>query len=395
VKWWLSVVIIAFFYLALFIGVACKAEEAEEVKEVKFGWGLPLSGAAGALLGIPAKQALELANEWIGEFTVAGERYRWNLLIEDNMWTGAGGVATATKFIYEDGVKFMTQSGADAAGAAQTIVEESGVLMDTAAAPMEFFGPDEPHSIQISPTYLVDTPVLFKYVTTTYPEVKTIAIAMADSAFGHSVGEAAIDAAPYFGLDVVAVEWIPVGVTELYPLATKLVNINPDLIICDVVVLKSMRELGYKGRTAYISWGESYGEYIGYEYYQDAMIYQPNLYGVDLPHEVRAFFVELEQRYGGEPTQDPYFMATTLFLLTKVLEKAGTVDDMDRILETMHTETFDTWIGPVHFGGEELIGVNNIMLWPAAIHEIREEEYTPVFEMSADEAYELAVEVYK
>jgi ABC-type branched-subunit amino acid transport system substrate-binding protein len=395
VKRWLSVVIIAFFYLALFIGVACKAEEAEEVKEVKFGWGLPLSGAAGALLGIPAKQALELANEWIGEFTVAGERYRWNLLIEDNMWTGAGGVATATKFIYEDGVKFMTQSGADAAGAAQTIVEESGVLMDTAAAPMEFFGPDEPHSIQISPTYLVDTPVLFKYVTTTYPEVKTIAIAMADSAFGHSVGEAAIDAAPYFGLDVVAVEWIPVGVTELYPLATKLVNINPDLIICDVVVLKSMRELGYKGRTAYISWGESYGEYIGYEYYQDAMIYQPNLYGVDLPHEVRAFFVELEERYGGEPTQDPYFMATTLFLLTKVLEKAGTVDDMDRILETMHTETFDTWIGPVHFGGEELIGVNNIMLWPAAIHEIREEEYTPVFEMSADEAYELAVEVYK
>ena len=394
-KRWLSVVIIAFFYLALFIGVACKAEEAEEVKEVKFGWGLPLSGAAGALLGIPAKQALELANEWIGEFTVAGERYRWNLLIEDNMWTSAGGVATATKFIYEDGVKFMTQSGADAAGAAQTIVEESGVLMDTAAAPMEFFGPDEPHSIQISPTYLVDTPVLFKYVTTTYPEVKTIAIAMADSAFGHSVGEAAIDAAPYFGLDVVAVEWIPVGVTELYTLATKLVNINPDLIICDVVVLKSMRELGYKGRTAYISWGESYGEYIGYEYYQDAMIYQPNLYGVDLPHEVRAFFVELEQRYGGEPTQDPYFMATTLFLLTKVLEKAGTVDDMDRILETMHTETFDTWIGPVHFGGEELIGVNNIMLWPAAIHEIREEEYTPVFEMSADEAYELAVEVYK
>jgi hypothetical protein len=61
----------------------------------------------------------------------------------------------------------------------------------------------------------------------------------------------------------------------------------------------------------------------------------------------------------------------------------------------MHTETFDTWIGPVHFDGEELVGVDNIMLWPGTVHEIRGEEYTLVHEMSADEAYELAVEVYK
>ena len=394
-KNWLSVAAIVVFCLALVIGIACKGGEEEGVKEVKLGIGLPLSGFYGTVVGIPAMNAFELANEKIGEFTVAGERYRWNLIIEDNLWTGAGGVATATKFIFEDRVKMMHQSGADAAGAAQTICEESGVLMDMSTVPPELLGAGKPHSIQICPTYLVHTAVLFQYVTTAYPEVKTVAIAMDDSGFGHAVGEAAIDAAPYFGLDVVGVEWIPVGTTEYYPLATKLVDINPDLIICTVLTLQPMQELGYEGLTAYIAWAGSYGEWIGYENYQGAMIYQPNPYGADLPQEVRDFFIEIEERYGDEPSMGPYFTATILFVMTEVLKKAGTVDDVDRILEMIETETFDTWIGPVHFGGEELVGVNNIMLWPAAVHEIRGEEYTLVFEMSPDEAYELAVEVYK
>jgi len=397
-KSWLSVVAIVVLCLALVIGAACGGGGGgkEEVKEIKYGCALPLSGLYGTAVGIPAMHAYELANEKVGEFTVAGETYRWEPIFEDNMWTGAGGVATATKFIFDDGVKLMEMNGADAAGAAQTICEEAGVLMDTAAAPPELLGADKPHTTQICPTYLVDTPVLFKYVTETYPEVKTIAIAMSDNALGHSVGDAAIDAAPYFGFDVEDVEWIPAGTTELYPLATKLVNIDPDLIICDVLLLKVMREMGYEGRAAYISWFQSWGdEYLGWDHAQGYLIYQANAVGTDLPQEVKDFFVEIEERYGDEATQPAYYMATILYVMTEVLKKAGTVDDVDVILETMHTETFDTWIGPVHFGGEELIGVDNIMLWPGTVHEIRGEEYTLVYEMSADEAYDLAVEVYK
>ncbi|GAI96687.1 unnamed protein product, partial [marine sediment metagenome] len=39
-------------------------------------------------------------------------------------------------------------------------------------------GSDKPHSGQVCPTYLVHTAVLFQYVTETYPEVETVAIAM-------------------------------------------------------------------------------------------------------------------------------------------------------------------------------------------------------------------------
>ena len=113
-KKWLPLTAIVVLCLALVVGVACGGEEEEEgVKEVKFGFGLPLSGIYGAALGIPAKQGLELAIEKIGEFTVAGERYKWNLIFEDNGWDSEGGVASATKLIFEDGVDIMSQIGGD------------------------------------------------------------------------------------------------------------------------------------------------------------------------------------------------------------------------------------------------------------------------------------------
>ena len=398
-KRWLSAIAVVVLGLALVIGVACggggEDGGAPGVKTVKMGSGLPLSGIYGTVVGLPTINASEVAHDLMPEFTVAGERYAVKTINEDNAWTGSGGVATATKLIYTDGVKIMHQSGADAAGAAQTICEEAGVIMDMSAAPPNLLGPDNPHTIQLCPNYLMDTVVLFKYVSETYPEVKRVAISFADSAFGHSMGDAAIDAAPYFGLDIVAKEWIPSGMTEFYPLAAKLVDRDPDLVLCDVLVLQPMVEMGYEGKTAYISFAESYMDYIGWENYQGGMIYQFNPYGDDMSQEAVDFFAEIKRRFAEEPSQGPYFTGIMHSIWPQVMEAAGTVDDVDILLETIHSGvSVDTWVGQMRFGGEELIGINSILLWPGAIHEIRGQDYVLVYEMTADEVYELAVEVY-
>jgi hypothetical protein len=80
--------------------VYLEGEEAG-VKKLKFGIGLPLTGAYAAFAGLPAKYGFEFANDKIGEFIVNGERYRWDLIFEDNLLSTAGGVASANKFIYE------------------------------------------------------------------------------------------------------------------------------------------------------------------------------------------------------------------------------------------------------------------------------------------------------
>jgi len=394
-KRWLSVVAIVILCLALVIGAACKGEKEEGVKEVKIGIALPLGGILGATVGVPGKQGFELAAEKIGEFTVAGKSYHWNLIFEDNQGTSAGGVASATKFIHEYGVKFMHQYGSDAGMAAQRLCEESGVLLDMSAGLMEAFGPDKPHTFQMCPTYRVHSPIFFQWLTTAHPEVKTVVGAMNDDAVGHEIIDAAVSSARYFGLEVLGTEFIPVGTMEMYPTATKLAHMNADLtVMMPGGCFGSMREMDYEGRGAFIMWMTASGEQAGWNKVQGYLVYQPNPYGEELPQAAKDFAAEYEQRYHAELTQGPYYAVTILYVLTDALKKAGTVDDVDKIIQVLETESFDTLVGPLRFGGEELIGINHWLLWPAPIAEISDHDYHVVAQFTPEEAYELAVEVF-
>jgi len=133
----------------------------------------------------------------------------------------------------------------------------------------------------------------------------------------------------------------------------------------------------------------------GWDNVEGLLVYQPNPFGEELPQEVKDFAAEYEARYDEEFTMSSYYPATMLYVLTEALKQAGTVDDVDRVIEALETETFDTWIGSLRFGGQELVGVDHLLMWPAPIAEIEDRDYHVIFEMSADEAETLAVEVYK
>jgi len=397
VKRWSSIAAIAVLCLALVLGAACGGGEEEEVTEVKFGFGAPLVGILGAFVGLPAMQGVELASEMIGEFTVAGESYRWNIICLDNGYTIGGGMASANRFIFEDRVKFMHQTGADAALAAQPICEEKGVLLSISGAGMEAFDPDKPHTFQFSPTYMVHTPVLFQWLTTAHPEVKTVAIAVGDDRTGQEIRGAAVIAAEYFDLEVVYKDLHPAYTTEFSHLAHKLVREEPDLFIGNPLILKAMREIGWDGLAAFHGWSRVTAAQAGWDNVQGLLVYQPNPFGEELPQEVKDFAAEYQARYEGQEfTMSSYYSATILYVMTDALKKAGTVDDVDKIIDVLETETFDTWIGPLRFGGQGLIDTDHLLMWPAPIAEISDHDYHVIFdEMSADEAEALAVEVYK
>ena len=63
-----KVIIFALLAILLLSTLACGKGE-EGVTELKIGFGLPLSGIMGAVVGIAAKQAYELAMEVYGEFS--------------------------------------------------------------------------------------------------------------------------------------------------------------------------------------------------------------------------------------------------------------------------------------------------------------------------------------
>ena len=395
---WLSIVAVVVLCLSLVIGIACGGggEEKEEgVKEVKFAYTDAMSGILGAVVGVPAKQGVELAAEKIGEFTVGGERYRWKLIFEDNEWTSAGGMATATKFIYDDGVKLMHQGGADSGMAAQTLCEESEVLVDISSGGMEPFGPDRPYSMQIAAMYMLHTPAFFKWFTEQHPEVKTVAMIEQDDAVGHARMECQIAAAEHFGLEMVLEDYYPVETTEVYPIATRVMAKNPDFFVGSWQVLKAMQEMGYEGLSTFCLWMQYTGEDIGFENFQGHLCYLPLPFGEGLPPALAEFAEEYEAQYGAPCELCSFYAALVLYVFTDILQQAGTVDDMDTILATIDTETFDTVLfGPMRFCGEELIGINRVLLWPIQIHEFSGEQPRVIFEMDAEEAYDLVLEVF-
>ena len=396
-KRWLSLAAIVVLGLALVIGPACGGEEEEEdgVTELKYGIGLPLSGLFGAIVGIPEKHAFELAAEKIGEFTVGGEQYRWKLIFEDNLASAAGGVASATKFIYEDDVDFMHQTLKDPGMAALPICQESGMLLGISTCNFDDFSPDTPYLFQTSATWSLHAPAFFDWLSKEHPEVKRVASCGPEGLLGEAIAVAVRASAEHYGLEIVAEEAYPLGMVEFMPIVTKIMARDPDLFLGEVAPYDLMRAMGYEGLAATPYWTESSAKQVGWDACQGYLIFMPHPMREVWP-EVRAFRAEYEDRYDVELAPSAILAVNLIYVLTGALEQAGTVDDMDKIIETMETATFDTMFGPVRLGGEEINGIGHVAIYPSPIYKvIGEEEYELLAMYTAEETEALMLEVFK
>lgn len=56
--------------------------------------------------------------------------------------------------------------------------------------------------------------------------------------------------------------------------------------------------------------------------------------------------------------------------------KAGTVDDVDKIIQTLEMGSFDCLTGSLSYGGEVINGIGHVAIWPSPIYEVvGEHEY--------------------
>jgi branched-chain amino acid transport system substrate-binding protein len=395
-KKWLSVAAIVALCLALVIGVACGGGgEGGGGKKVKFGAGLPIGGFIGTIIGGPAMRGGELAQEKIGTFTVAGQEYTWKSIAEENGWTAAGGVASATKLIYQDGVKLMHQSGADAARAAQPLCESAGVLLDGAAG-IGFLSPEYPHSIYMAPSYELPFPVLFRWLAQEHPEIKTVAIVRGDDMTGHGEADAAEKAAEYYGFNVVAKDFVGAGTTDFYPLATRIMAKDPDFLVGSVLYAVPMWEMGWDGRLGDSMWGTASGEYAGWDNVQGMLIWLNMPFGEELPQAIKDFVAEYEERYDEECGGPQLWSLIIDEVWTDMLVKAGTVDDVDQIIATIEAGTYyDTSLGPLRFMGKELVGIDHLLVWPVWVLEISDHDAHIVQWADPDDVYQLALDILK
>ena len=371
-----KVIVYALLAILLLSTFACEGggeDEQEGVKKVKFGIGEALSGILGAAAGLPMKQAMEMKAETIGEFTVGGERYIWDFVFEDNEYSAAGGVASTNKFIYDLGVDFIEQSSADAGIAAAMITEELDppmVCFFTGASVFDF-GPDWPHTFGVAGIWDVELLPLFDWLTREHPEAKSVYMIYQAERLGVAQDNAGDAACDYYGLEYHS-EAVPSATTELYPIATKVMRYEPDLVIAPSPALfQIMWEMGYEGLCATFWWSGGYWEYVDWDRAAGKLV----LFAVrtlameELWPKAAFFFADYEERYGAEAA--PSSWAALIFpdVVTQAVLEAGTVDreDVEVIVDVLETETFDTALGSMYFGCEEINGIGHILLWPVPL----------------------------
>ncbi|MBA7597688.1 hypothetical protein ES703_04694 [subsurface metagenome] len=399
-KKWLSLAVSVVLCLALVIGTACggggeEAEEEEGVTELKFGFGLSLTGVAGAVMGIPARDAFKLGIEEIGVFEVGGEQYRWKAIFEDNLFTTPGGYSSANRLIYEHDVDVMFQSGADPGLAAEPLCDAVGMILDIAGANWDQFTPDKPYMFQVAATWAMGYVAFFDWLSQEHPEVQRIANVHTDDAMGYQQRDAVEACCDYYGLKLKDIA-TPLGMTEEAHLVTVLMPFKPDLIIGGVTLLGQMWDRGYDGLALSTYWLELYGEQEGWDRCEGYYITMPHPLGDPWP-ESAVLADEFEARFGMELVPAAYWTFMVVSVMTEALKQAGTVDDTEKILETMESRAgFETLVGPLYFGLEELNGIGHVAMWPMPIYRVTgEREYEVVKLYTAEEIETLAIEIFK
>jgi len=392
-------VVLVVFCLALVIGAACGGggdeEEEEGVTKLKFGIGIPMTGAGGAAVGLPAEAAFSMAAEQVDVFEVGGKKYEWKLIFEDNLFTIAGGNASTLKLIHDHHVDFMHQAGADPGLAAVAITEAYGMLLDTAGADWSDFSPEHPYFYQTSATWSLHAPALFHWLKDAHPELHTVAFVAADDRTSHRGADAIRASAEYYGFEMVFEDYYPSGTVEFSYIVTAMSPHDPDILLSNPIDLVVMlKERGWDGLGLSWYWTDAPAEKVGWENVEGMILSLPFAIGDHWPDAI-TFREEYEYRYGLEFGPAAFWAANIIFVLTDVLRQAGTVDDMEKILETMKTGKFDTMVGPLGFGLEALNGIGNVAIYPTPIMRVTGRmEYELLHLYTAEETEEMMLEVY-
>jgi len=159
------------------------------------------------------------------------------------------------------------------------------------------------------------------------------------------------------GIELVSADWHPFGEKDFFPVLTKLKGLKPDAVICHgfftdgVTMLKQAREMGlYPGRLWLTQYGaapymmdEGSRKYFDGTYENLSASQAVLADGPEKSDKAKRFFANYVKRYGsdrgfaiwGEHGWD------SIFLVARAMEKAGTTDDVPKLITALSSITTD------------------------------------------------------
>lgn len=382
-------------------GSTMEATKPQANEVLKLGFAMDLTGP-GAEWFVPFANILEMEIDRInkeGGVEVAGKKYDLKLIKYTTNLTAEGAKAAAEKLVYQDGVKIMWGAGIlDETMALQDVTMPNKVLNFSAGFGQEtlsgklvdgkIVNPYK-YTIAIVATSYESSPGMWKWVKANYPDYKRVATITIDTVASHwAVEQVEAKALSKLGFVPAIQEYYETGQTDFYGILTKVLQEEPDIIHCTnsppnewALIMKQAREMGFKGiffreemasqNIIDIAGADNVEGLLGWDY------------PVMLP-EYQDLIKRYTERYGRWDSYAPIAIRM-LPVLIQAMQKAGTVDDVDKILSTILAGKWKTYGQDMQFCGQEYYGVPNFAVSPLTITQFRAGKFVPVGTISNDD----------
>jgi len=242
--------------VALAVVSAGAPDSAHAQKAFKIAAIVPVSGPAAAF-GLGCQRGLEMAAEDIGVFTVAGEKYKVEIVTYDTVYAPDKTVAAINRAVYNDNVKYGVIIGAGVHPPILPIIRETGFLdFAFAAAGKQVTNPENPTVFRI----MASSDQLYQTYAVAIAEklgAKRIAFLGPNDELGKNDAKAIkaeTEKMKAKGVSCVGDEYYERGARDFGPALLRLIAQKPDIIDTDgsptgsiALIAKQARELGYNG----------------------------------------------------------------------------------------------------------------------------------------------------
>ncbi len=338
------------------------------LKDLTVGLSASMSGPAAAW-GLVHERACTLAIEDInakGGITVGSEKYMLRLKTYDHAYDPSRAVEIAKRMMAVDKVAWIVTHGTTAVKPILPFTEENKTILmhGTTGTDIMVF-----QKQNYSFKWLLAGPegyfLLWQWVSKKYPEWKTTVEMQPDDASGwDGMKDIKEKVLPKFGIKLVADTFYKRGLTDFYPVLTRLLAAKPDVFDLSNMppadqgrVLKQAREMGYQGPfiapvapslapVLEIAGPASEGLIFGGNVDPSSPFATP---------EQRAFYDKWMKTYG--PPFDFLSMSIVygIYLPAQAMEKANSFDP-DKVAKTLQTAEFNVHGNKVKMGGVSAYG---------------------------------------
>jgi len=352
--------------------VAAGAENA-----LKIGLVAPLTGA-GAPWGLCFQKTLQLEAEQYnaaGGLTIEGQKYKVEILSEDDKYSPSEGVTVTNKLIFKDKVKFINGPvGSAVVLATRPAIEANEVISIVSSYTPKALTPDNKFTFRVHPSMGETIGPMFKWVMDNNPGIKKAGLLGPNDESGWSILAEYKFACKNLGFEVAAEDYFERNTTDYFPILTRVLKNKPDILMLDAgtgdlgLILKHARQLGFKGLTISSNPHDAgkLCKVAGKEGAEGHIHSGPHL----VPGAIQKWHDEFAARWK-EWDSISILYGDNLDLMVAGIKQANSLDTQ-KVRSAMETVNFvSRFYGPVKLGGLKRYGIAHQLLVPVPISQVK------------------------